>query len=84
MLWTVAPEVDDVRRAVEVGADLDDRLARGLVDALLVHALADKFQLDAYIVEGQLAELADGVLLTGGDDEVSGLSFCKISHMHST
>ena len=69
----VAPEVDDVRRAVEVGADLDDRLACGLVDALLVHALADKFQLDAHIVEGQLAELADGVLLTGGDDEVLGL-----------
>ena len=68
----VAPEVDNVGRAVEVGADLDNDLAGGLVDALLVHALADKFELDAHIVEGQLAELADGVLLTGGNDEILG------------
>ena len=66
----VAPQVDDVGGAVEVGADLNNDLAGGLVNALLVHALTGKFQLDAYIVEGQLAELADGMLLAGGNDEI--------------
>ena len=66
----VAPQVDHVGGAVEIGADLHKHPAGGLVDALFVHALAGKFQLDAGIVEGQLAELPHAMLLAGGNDKI--------------
>ena len=75
----VAPEVDDVGRAVEVFGDGDygatDKVGiggagNGDYNTLLVDALAFPAELDAGVVEGQSGEFADGVLDAGGDHEV--------------
>ena len=50
--------------------DLDEHFSGGRVDALLVDAFAFPAQLDADMMEGQGAELADGVVLARSDDEV--------------
>ena len=78
-LRRVAPEVDDVGGAVEVGGDLDEGLADEVVgaadaDALLVLGFALPLEFDADIVEGELGKLADAVLHARGDDEVLGLA----------
>lgn len=73
----VSPEVDHIGGAVEVGADFDESLACGLVDALLVLAFAFPAQLDACAAECKLAEFPHGVLLAGGDHEVFGLLLLK-------
>ena len=75
----VAPEVDDVGGAVEVGGDLDEGLADKVVgtadaDALLVLGFALPLEFDTDIVEGELGKLADAVLHARGDDEVLGLA----------
>ena len=75
----VAPEVDDVGGAVEVGGDLDEGLADEVVgaanaDALLVLGFALPLEFDADIVEGELGKLADAVLHARGDDVVLGLA----------
>ena len=75
----VAPEVDDVGGAVEVGGDLDKGLADEVVgatdaDALLVLGFALPLEFDADIVEGELGKLADAVLHARGDDVVLGLA----------
>ena len=65
--------VDDLSRLhAEVLRNRARDVYKRQVDALFVHALAHKFQLDADIVEGQLAELAHGVLLASSDHEVLG------------
>lgn len=69
-LGRVAPQVDHIRQAVEVGADLDQDAAGGLVDALFLHALALPFQLDPGIVEGQGGKLPDAVLHPCRDHEI--------------
>ena len=71
----VAPQVDDVCRAVEVFADLDECLAyevlrSGDAYAFLVEPLAPELEFYAGSLEGVVCELAHGVLLAGGDDEV--------------
>ena len=66
----IAPEVHHVRRTVEIGAYLHQDLAGGLVDAFLIGTLPYELQLDAGMVEGQLAELADAVLDTRRNDEI--------------
>ena len=78
-LRRVAPEVDNVGGAVEVGGDLDEGLADKVVgaadaDALLVLGFALPLEFDADIVEGELGKLADAVLHARGDDEVLGLA----------
>ena len=75
----VAPEVDDVGGAVEVGGDFDEGLADEVVgaadaDALLVLGFALPLEFDADIVEGELGKLADAVLHARGNDEVLGLA----------
>ena len=75
----VAPEVDDVGRAVEVGGDLDEGLADEVVgaadaDALLVLPAALPLEFDADIVEGEVGKLADAMLHACGDDVVLGLA----------
>jgi len=75
----VAPEIDDVGGAVEVGGDLDEGLADEVVgtadaDALLVLGFALPLEFDADIVEGELGKLADAVLHARGDDVVLGLT----------
>ena len=75
----VAPEVDDVGRAVEVFGDGDygaadkvgvDGAANGDDDTLLVDAFALPAELDAGVAEGQGGEFTDGVLDAGGNHEV--------------
>ena len=78
-LRRVAPEVDDVGGAVEIGGDLYEGLADKMVgaadaDALLVLGFALPLEFDAEIVEGELGKLADAVLHARGDDEVLGLA----------
>ena len=75
----VAPEVDDVGGAVEVGGDLHEGLADEVVgaadaDALLVLGFALPLEFDADIVEGELGKLADAVLHARGNDVVLGLA----------
>ena len=75
----VAPEIDDVGGAVEVGGDLDEGLADEVVgaadaDALLVLGFALPLEFDADIVEGELGKLADAVLHARGNDVVLGLA----------
>ena len=89
-LGGVAPEVDDVGGAVEVGADADDDVAgfqvasfrfqvsaNALDDAHFVEAFALEFEGDAGVFEGEVGEFTDGVLDAGGDDEVVGLVLLK-------
>ena len=71
-LGGVAPEVDDVGGAVEVGRYLDYDFAGLDVDAFFVLALAFEAEFNAGATEGVEAEFAHGGLLTGGDDEVFG------------
>ena len=75
----IAPEVDDVGRAVEVFGNGDDGAAdkvgvscagNGDYYTLLVDAFAFPAELDAGVVEGQGGEFADGVLDAGGDHKV--------------
>ena len=75
----VAPEVDDVSRAVEVFGYCDygaadkigvGRTGNGDDDTLLVDAFAFPAELDAGVVEGQCGEFTDGVLDAGGNHEV--------------
>lgn len=75
----VAPEVDDVGRAVEVFGDGDygaaDKVGVGGAGngddyTLLIDALAFPAELDACVMEGQGGEFADGVLDAGGNHEV--------------
>lgn len=75
----VAPEVDDVGRAVEVFGDGDygvadkvgvDGAGNGDDDTLLVDSFAFPAELDACVMEGQCGEFADGMLDAGGDYEV--------------
>ena len=78
-LRRIAPEVDDVGGAVEVGGDLDEGLADEVVgaagaDALLVLAAALPLEFDADVVEGEVGKLADAVLHARGDDVVLGLA----------
>ena len=82
----VAPEVDDISRAVEVFGDGDygaaDKVCIGGVgngyhDTLLVDAFAFPAELDAGVMEGQGSKFADGVLYTGGDHEVFRLVVLK-------
>ena len=75
----VAPEVDDVGGAVEVGGDFHEGLADKVVgaadaDAFLVLGFALPLEFDADIVEGELGKLADAVLHARGDDVVLGLA----------
>ena len=75
----IAPEVDDVGGAVEVGGDFDEGLADKVVgaadaDALLVLGFALPLEFDADIVEGELGKLADAVLHARGNDVVLGLA----------
>ena len=69
-LGGVAEQLLHFGRAEEAWVDLDQALARSNVDTSLVDAFAFPTQLDADMLEGQGAELADGVILTRGDDEV--------------
>ena len=78
-LRRVAPEVDDVGGAVEVGGDLYEGLADEVVgaadaDTLLVLGFALPLEFDADIVEGELGKLADAMLHARGDDVVLGLA----------
>jgi len=78
-LRRVAPEVDDVGGAVEIGGDLYEGLADKMVgaadaDALLVLGFALPLEFDADIVEGELGKLADAVLYARGNDVVLGLA----------
>ena len=78
-LRRVAPKVDDVGGAVEVGGDFDEGLADEVVgaagaDALLVLAATLPLEFDADIVEGEVGKLADAVLYARGDDVVLGLA----------
>ena len=75
----VAPEVDDIGGAVEVGGDFHEGLADEVVwaadaDALLVLGFALPLEFDADIVEGELGKLADAMLHSRGDDVVLGLA----------
>ena len=78
-LRRVAPEVDNVGGAVEVGGDLDKGLADEVVgatdaDALLVLGFALPLEFDTDIVEGELGKLADAMLHARGNDVVLGLA----------
>ena len=75
----VAPEVDNVSRAVEVFGDGNygaaDKIGvsgagNGDDDTLFVDAFAFPAELNAGVVKGQCGEFADGVLDAGGDYEV--------------
>lgn len=71
-LRRVAPEVHDIRRTVEILRDLNQHTTRGLVYALLVGTLAHELQLDAHVLEGQVAEFTHGVLHARGNNKILG------------
>ena len=72
-LSRVAPQVDDIGRAIEVGVDADKHLAARPVIALLLQALALPAEIDAGVLKGPLRELAHGMLHTRGNNVVIGL-----------
>ena len=69
-LGGVAPQVDHIGGTVEIRADFHQHPAGGLIDSLFLHSLAGKFQLNAGVVESQLAELPYRMLHTGGNDKI--------------
>ena len=69
-LGGVAPQIDDIRRAIEVGTDFNEHFSRGLVNAFLVDVLALELQFDAHTLESIVTELAYTVLYARSDDEI--------------
>ena len=73
----IAPQVHNISWSIEIFAHANNGLANeGLgalnYNTLLVNALAFELQLNTSVTEGELGELAHGVLHTGGDDKVLG------------
>ena len=74
-LGGIAPKVDDVGGTIEVFANSHNRLANELLGAFhhntpLIKTFSFELEFNAGIPEGQLGELADGVLYTGSNHEV--------------
>ena len=72
-LGRVAEELLDFRWTEVFRIDFHEDFARFNVDALFVDAFAFPAEFDAGLAEREGAELADGMVLAGGDHEVVGL-----------
>ena len=66
----VTEELVDFSRAEVFRVDFDEGLACLHVDTFFVGAFPFPAEFDAYFLKCQCAEVAHGVVLTGGDDEV--------------
>lgn len=69
----IAKKKVDFRRAEEFGIDRNENLSGFRIYAHFVDAFALPFDIDAYFFERPIDEIADGIGLTHGDDEVFGL-----------
>ena len=66
----IPPKIYDIRRTVEVWANLYYNLSRSLVDAILIHPFASEFQFNPSMMERQLTELTHRMLHTCCNDKI--------------